>query len=151
MITTALEHKFGAAKHFVARSSEGEADNDNTKYRNIQEQFVGNYAKLEPAELRCIRFDLTDVIMIPKLRERGASHPSKRWTLEKFNLFEHFSQFYLATVTQFLSVILLCCSNIMEWCLYLSLSIGMVFVAMLLPIPRIFRRCQEKYKRQRRP
>ena len=41
--------------------------------------------------------------MIPKLRERGASHPSKHCTLEKFNLFEHFSQFDLATVAQFQS------------------------------------------------
>ena len=50
-----------------------------------------------------------------------------------------------------LSVILLSCSKIMEWFYYLSLSIGMVFVAMMLPIPRIFKRRQEKTKRQRRP
>ena len=35
MNTTALEHKFGIAKHFVIRSSEGKTDNDDTKYLNI--------------------------------------------------------------------------------------------------------------------
>ena len=41
--------------------------------------------------------------MIPKMCEKGATHLSKCLTLEKFNLSEHFSQFDLATVTQFQS------------------------------------------------
>ncbi len=42
LITTAMEEKFGAAKHFVVSSWDGEPNPGNTKYCNVQEQFVGN-------------------------------------------------------------------------------------------------------------
>ena len=47
---TVLSPKLGAAKHFVNKSEDGEADPGNTNYRNIPEQFVGNYSKIEDAK-----------------------------------------------------------------------------------------------------
>ena len=41
--TKALDHMFGAAKHFVPTSREGETNNP---YHNIQEMYVGNLQKL---------------------------------------------------------------------------------------------------------
>jgi Cu2+-containing amine oxidase len=43
---TALSPKLGAAKHFVTKSEDGEADPGNVNDSNIQEQVVGNYSKL---------------------------------------------------------------------------------------------------------
>ena len=45
LITNSYETKFGAAKHFISNICDCE-DNDNPKYRNIKDQFVGNYYKL---------------------------------------------------------------------------------------------------------
>ncbi len=46
----ALSPKLGAAKHFVTKSEDGEADTGNANYRNIQEQIVGNYSKIKDAQ-----------------------------------------------------------------------------------------------------
>ena len=43
--TGALPLKFGAARHFVPTSREGEPDT-NSNYHNIQEMYVGNLNKL---------------------------------------------------------------------------------------------------------
>jgi hypothetical protein len=98
LITEPLEHKFGAAKHFVVSSSEGEVDNDNTKYKTIQDQFVGNLTKLDPAELRCIRYDLMDILNVPLLRDKSATSPAARWSDQTLNLFHHWSQFEPETI-----------------------------------------------------
>ena len=43
MIIEFLETNFGTAKHFIANINDGEKD-ENTKYQNFLEQFVGNYS-----------------------------------------------------------------------------------------------------------
>ena len=98
LITEPLEHKFGASKHFISNSRDGEGDADNIKYRSIQEQFVGNYAKLEPAQQRCIHYDLMDVVMIPALKDSTATTPIERWSWDRTNLFEHWTTVDLRTV-----------------------------------------------------
>ena len=45
--TSALEEKFSVTRHFIVVSHDRETENENTIYKNIQEQFVGNNAKLE--------------------------------------------------------------------------------------------------------
>ena len=57
LATAALSPKLDAAKHFVTKSEDGKADPGNAVYRNIQEQFVGNYSKIEDAEKHCIGYD----------------------------------------------------------------------------------------------
>ncbi len=54
---TALSPKLGAAKHFVTKSEDGEADPGNENYCNIQEQLVGNYSKIEDAQKHSISYD----------------------------------------------------------------------------------------------
>ena len=98
LITTALEEKFGAAKHFIVSSRDGETDSGNTKYKNIQEQFVGNFAKLAVAEKHCIAYDLMEVLEIPNYRDKSAAHPSQKWGNDSKNLIKHWSKFELAQV-----------------------------------------------------
>ena len=98
VITAPLEEKFGAAKHFIVSSRDGESDSGNTKYRNVQEQFVGNYDKLAGAEKHCIAYDLMEVLDIPNYRDRDATHPSRKWGTQTSNLFKHFSSFELDQV-----------------------------------------------------
>ena len=92
LITEPLKHKFGAAKHFIVSSRDGEINTDNTKYKTIQDQFVGNLTKLEPTELRCIRYDLMDVINVPIVWDITANSPATRWADESLNLFHHWSK-----------------------------------------------------------
>ena len=42
-----MSPKLCATKHFVTKNEDGEMDPGNGNYLNIQEQFVGNYAKIE--------------------------------------------------------------------------------------------------------
>ena len=64
LITESLETKFGAAKHFIANIRDGE-DGSNTKYRNIQDIFVGNYSKLETLDHHCTKYEFMDTLLIP--------------------------------------------------------------------------------------
>ena len=95
LITATLEDKFGAAKHFVVSSRDGETNSGSTKYRNIQEQFFGNFAKLAVAEKHCIAYNLMEVLEIPNYRNKSAAHPAQRWGTESKNLIKHWSNFDL--------------------------------------------------------
>ena len=44
MITEPLKTNSGTANHFFSKGCNIK-DNNNTKYQNIEEQFVGNYSK----------------------------------------------------------------------------------------------------------
>ena len=98
LITDAMETKFGAAKHFIANSRDGESDSGNTKYKNIQEQFVGNYSKLAIAEGHCEKYDLMDILQIPDYRDITAAHPSHEWGLNKSNMFKHWTKLSQSTM-----------------------------------------------------
>ncbi len=98
LITAALEEKFGAAKHFVVSSRDGETNSGNTKYKNIQEQFAGNFAKLAVAKKHCIAFDLMEVLEIPNYRNKSAAHPAQCWGTETKNLIKHWSNFELEQI-----------------------------------------------------
>ena len=49
LIAYYVETSFGKDKFFIANSNNGEFDG-NTKYQNIQDQFVGNFSKLKTEE-----------------------------------------------------------------------------------------------------
>ena len=70
--TNALDHMFGAAKHFVPTSQEGETDNP---YHNIQEMYVGNLQKLRSVHDRATKYDMMDPLKIPVMIDSLTTEP----------------------------------------------------------------------------
>jgi hypothetical protein len=68
-----LSPKLGAAKHFVTRSEDGEADLGNANYHNIQEQFVGNYSKIEHAQKHSASYDFMEIVLVRKVVDPTAT------------------------------------------------------------------------------
>ncbi len=99
LITGAMEEKFGAVKHFAVSSCDGETDSGNTRYKNVQEQFVGNYTKLTVAEKHCVAYDLMGILDVPEYCNPEALHPSGRWGATTKNLLQHWSSLDLDHVT----------------------------------------------------
>ena len=74
--TEALKPGFGAAKHFVQRSKDGEeADAGNTNYTYIQEFFCSNLTKVDSLEHRVIAYDFKDILMLRELRDFNQVDP----------------------------------------------------------------------------
>ena len=67
LATTASSPKLGAAKNFVTESEDGEPDPGNANYRNIQEQFVGNYSKIKDAQKHSVNNDFMEIILVRKV------------------------------------------------------------------------------------
>ncbi len=66
--TEALKPGFGAAKHFVQRSKDGEeTDAGNTNYTYIQESFCSNLTKVGSLEHCVISYDFKDILMLREL------------------------------------------------------------------------------------
>ena len=74
--TKALYHMFGAAKHFVPTSREGENDNP---YHNTQEMYVGNLQKLRSVRDRATKYDMMDHLRIPVMIDSLTTEPADRW------------------------------------------------------------------------
>ena len=66
MATTALNSKFGVAKHIDPMSYEGEAKSGNTNYKSIQEMLCGNNDKIKSFKECCDKYDMTEVLIIPR-------------------------------------------------------------------------------------
>ena len=88
LATTALSPKLGAAKHFVTKSEDGEADPGNANYRNIQEQFVGNYAKIEDAQKHSVSYDFMEIVLVRIVLDPTATELFNKYGSETVNLFE---------------------------------------------------------------
>jgi hypothetical protein len=73
LATTALSPKLGAAKHFVTKSEDGEDDPGNASYHNIQEQFVGNYSKIEDAQKHSVSYDFMEIVLVRKVVDPTAT------------------------------------------------------------------------------
>jgi len=65
LATTAMSPKLGAVKHFITKNEDGEMDPGNGNYCNIQEQFVGNYAKIEDAH--SVSYDFMEIVLVRKM------------------------------------------------------------------------------------
>ena len=60
MVTESLEHQFGVPSHLV--TDKGVAgDGDQVKHLYIQQQYVGNLAKVDQAKIHILKYDLLDV------------------------------------------------------------------------------------------
>ena len=70
----ALKQTFGAARHFVPTSQEGEPDT-NSNYHNIQEMYVGNLNKLRGVLDRTIKYDMRDPFRIPSMLDTSLMTP----------------------------------------------------------------------------
>jgi hypothetical protein len=66
LATAALSPTLGATKHFVTKNEDGETDPGNGNYQNIEEQFVGNYAKIEDAQKHFISYDFMEIVLVRK-------------------------------------------------------------------------------------
>jgi hypothetical protein len=103
LATAALSPKLGAAKHFVTKSEDGEADPGNAVYRNIQEQFVGNYSKIEDAQKHCVGYDFMEIVLVRKVTNQSATALWERYGDETINLFEDWTHLTLQQVKQWQS------------------------------------------------
>ncbi len=88
LATAALSPKLGAAKHFVTKTEDSEADMGNAVYRNIQEQFVGNYSKIDDAQKNCIGYDFLEIVLVRKVSNQFATALWEKYGDETINLFE---------------------------------------------------------------
>ena len=73
--TGTLEKTFGAARHFVPTSREGEHDN----YHNIQEMYVGNLQNLKGVRDRCVKYDMKDPLKIHLMIDETTTNPTVQW------------------------------------------------------------------------
>ena len=83
-----LSPKLGAAKHFVTRNEDGETDPGNASYRNIQEQFVGNYSKIEDAQKHSVAYNIMEIVLIRKVVDPNTSALWDKSGDETVNLFK---------------------------------------------------------------
>jgi hypothetical protein len=88
LATTALSPKLGAAKHFITKNEDGESDPGNSNYRNIQEQFVGNYAKIEDAQKHSVSYDFMEIVLVRVVLDPTATELFNKYGSETINLFE---------------------------------------------------------------
>ena len=100
LATAALSPKLGAAKHFVTKSEDGKADPGNAVYRNIQEQFVGNYSKIEDAQKHCVGYDFMEIVLVRKVSNQSATALWEKYGDETINLFEDWTHLTLQQVKQ---------------------------------------------------
>ncbi len=74
--TKALKPGFGAAKHFVQRSKDGEeGDAGNTNYTYIQQFFCSNLIKVDSLKHHVILYDFKDILMLRELRDLNQVDP----------------------------------------------------------------------------
>jgi len=64
MATESLEHQFGVPSHLVTDKGVAE-DGDQVKHLYIQQQYVGNLAKIDQAKIHILKYDMLDVAMCP--------------------------------------------------------------------------------------
>jgi hypothetical protein len=100
LATSALSPKLGAAKHFVTKNEDGETDPGNGSYRNIQEQFVGNYAKIEDAQKHSISYDFMEIVLVRKVEDSSASDLWDKYGEETINLFEDWTHLTIKEVKE---------------------------------------------------
>ena len=103
LATTALSPKLGAAKHFVTRSEDGKADPGNANYCNIQEQFVGNYSKIEDAQKHSVCFDFMESVLVRKVVDPTATVLWEKYGNETVNLFEDWTHLTIHQVKEWQS------------------------------------------------
>jgi hypothetical protein len=86
LATAALSPKLGAAKHFVTTKNENcETDLGNGNHRNIQEQFVGNYTKIEEAQKHSNSYDFMEIVLVWKVEDSSASDLWDKYGEETIN------------------------------------------------------------------
>ena len=97
--TGALEQTFGAARHFVPTSWEGEPGN----YQNIQDMYVGKLQNLKGVRDRCVKYDMMDPLNIPLMVDGTTTDPVVIWGDEttKRDLLVHWYQINLWEVIAF--------------------------------------------------
>ena len=91
---------FGAAKHFVPKSREGETNNP---YHNIQEMYVGNLQKLRSVRDCAKKYHMMDPLRIPVMIDSLTTEPADRWGDEttKRDFLTHWSQVDVADIIAF--------------------------------------------------
>jgi hypothetical protein len=86
--TTTLSPKLGAAKHFITKTEDAELDPGNGNYCNIQEQFVGNYAKIEDAQKHSVSYNFMEMVLVRVVLDPTATELFNKYGSETINLFE---------------------------------------------------------------
>jgi hypothetical protein len=99
LATTAMCPKLGAAKHFVTKNKDVEMDPGNGNYHNIQEQFVGNYAKIEDAQKHSVCYDFMEIVLVRKMLNPTAAEQFNKYGDKTINLFEAWTDVTLQQVT----------------------------------------------------
>ena len=100
---TALSPKLGAAKHFVIKSEDGEADPGNANYRNIQGHFVRNYSKIEDAQNHSVSYDFMEIILVRKVVDPTANFLWEKYGEGTINLFEDWTHLTIHQVKEWQS------------------------------------------------
>jgi hypothetical protein len=103
LATTALSPKLGAAKHFVTRSEDGEADLGNANDCNIQEQFVGNYPKIEDARKHSVSYDFIEIVLVRKVVDPTATDLWEKYDNETVTFFEDWTHLTIHQVKEWQS------------------------------------------------
>ena len=86
--TGALEQVFGAARHFVPTSPDGDT---NQPYHNIQAIYVRKLQKLKGVKDQITKYDMVDPFKIPVMVDSDIENPALQWVDEttKRDIFFH--------------------------------------------------------------
>ncbi len=99
--TEALKPGFGAAKHFVQRSKDGEETNaGNTNYTCIQEFCCSSLTKVDSLEHLVISYNFKDIFMLRELRDVNQINPQVKWGPLKYYLLKDFVKISLHFVLE---------------------------------------------------
>ena len=97
-VTTSMSPKLCTAKHFVTKNEDGDSDPGNGNYRNIQEHFVGNYAKIEDAQKHSVSYNFMEILLVWKVLNPTAVNLYNKYGDETINLFKAWSDVNLQQV-----------------------------------------------------
>lgn len=103
LTTEPLEKIFGVASYHVTTSKEGESTPGTSHYTDIQSRFVGNVDKLKLLAQRALKFDLMDVITVPKrISNAPGVGMSNKWDMSsRTNLLENWTKVSLEDVIEY--------------------------------------------------
>ena len=93
-----MSPKLGAPNHFITKNEDGEMDPGNGYYRNIQEQFTGNYAKIEGAPKHSASNDVMEIVLVTKMVNPTAAELFNKYGDKTINLFESWTDVTLQQV-----------------------------------------------------
>ncbi len=80
--------------------SDGKADPGNANYHNIQEQFVGNYSKIDDAQKHSVSYDFIEIVLVRQVVDPTATVLWEKYGEVTINLFKDWTHLTIHQVKE---------------------------------------------------